>query len=290
MNPIAWSNDDFRDLGGDISLQQCLDEMREAGFAGTELGHKFPNSESELNEVLQSNRLRLVSGWHSTFLATQDFEPELIRFKQHLKLLKACGSDVVIVAECSRCIHSDPNSPLDFAAGFPSLSRSQWSKVYSGLTALIDWSTAEGMRLVYHHHMGTVVQRRDELEKLLQKVPSLSLLYDTGHLSFAGIEPLTILKAYAPRIGHIHLKNVRPQIVRSAQAGGWSFERAVRAGVFTVPGDPEGSVDFPKVFSGLASANYKGWLVIEAEQDPAKAVPLHYARLGRDYIRAETGL
>jgi len=290
INPIGWSNDDFRELGGTTPLRRCLDEMNEAGYAGSELGHKFPRSTAALRTVLEESGLRLVSGWHSTFLALSDLKEQVAEFRRHLELLKSCGAKVVIVAECSKCVHSSPDNPLDFKDGLPSLTTQEWEKVYSGLDSFCSLCRAEGMELVYHHHMGTVVQRESELEALLLAVPSLRLLYDTGHLSFAGIDPLRILKRFGSRISHVHLKNVRADVAAKARSEKWSFAQAVRSGVFTVPGDPEGSVNFHAVFDGLGALNYGGWIVVEAEQDPAKANPLRYATLAREYIRDETGL
>jgi inosose dehydratase len=289
-NPIVWSNDDFQDLGGATPLETCLDQMRQAGYAGSELGHKFPKEAAALQAVLNRNSLRLVSGWHSTFLALASIKEQIADFRRHLALLKACGAKVAIVAECSKCVHGSPESPLDFANGQPSLTNGEWKLVYSGLKSLGDLCRSEGMELVYHHHMGTVVQRATELDALLTAVPSLQLLYDTGHLSFAGIEPLGVLKKYGPRVSHVHLKNVRADVAATARKNNWSFAQAVRSGVFTVPGDPEGCVDFSSVFEGLAALDYRGWMVVEAEQDPMKANPLRYATIAREYIRDKTGL
>jgi inosose dehydratase len=290
INPIGWSNDDFHDLGGEISLDQCLSEMRAAGFEGAELGHKFPREPEALATVLKSHDLRLVSGWHSTFLARRDFSDELQSFRKHLGLLKACGAQVAIVAECTDCLHSEPQRPLDFETGRPTLAAGEWAQVLGGLEEFAKLAASEGLEVVYHHHMGTVVQREADLHRLLLGAPSLRLLYDTGHLSFAGIDPIKILRQYGPRIAHVHLKNVRPGIVDQARAAKWSFAASVRNGVFTVPGDREGAVDFKAVFAGLADLHYRGWLVVEAEQDPAKANPLEFATMARDYIRQQTGL
>lgn len=289
INPIGWSNDDFHDLGGEITLERCLTEMKQAGFEGAELGHKFPREAGALSQVLGGHGLRLVSGWHSTYLATADFDAQLRDFTAHLKLLKNCGSNVAIVAECSYCVHGDPNSALDFITGRPVLTAAEWKKVHAGLEAFAQTGAAEGIQVVYHHHMGTVVQQEAELNALLAAAPSLKLLYDTGHLRFAGIDYLSILKRYKQRVGHVHLKNVRPAVAAEARAKGWSFATAVRNGVFTVCGDPEGAVDFALVFTELRSVGYSGWLVVEAEQDPAKANPLRYATLARDYIREHAG-
>lgn len=288
--PIAWSNDDFPELGGSTSLEQCLGEMRTAGYAGTELGRKFPRTPPALRAALGPHDLRLISGWHSTHLATRNLGEERDAFLRHLDLLRSCGASVVIVAECSHRTYPQPDQPLDFTSGTPALTAGEWQALCHGLTEFAALARDGGLTLVYHHHLGTVVQSATALEKLLGDVPTLGLLYDTGHLTAAGIDPLTVLHRYGPRIGHVHLKNVRTAVLTRARAEAWSFACAVTGGLFTVPGDVDGCVDFASVLAGLAALDYRGWLVVEAEQDPARANPLHYATLARDYIRLHTGL
>jgi inosose dehydratase len=254
--PINWCNDDFRDLGASISLDQCLSEMREAGYEGTELGHRFPREATAL--------------------------------RQHLALLKAAGSRVVIVAECTFAIHSDGGRPLRFGAGADLLDEGAWELVYAGLDRLAERAAANGMKLAYHPHMGTVIQDRGDVDRLMERTRQVGLLLDTGHLAFAGADPASVLLDHAARVEHVHLKNIRPAVVSEARSNGWSFEAAVRAGVFTVPGD--GGLDFRPIFDRLSEQRYSGWLIVEAEQDPAKANPLEYARMGRRYIRENAGV
>jgi len=293
VHPINWCNDDFRDLGGDTPLETCFRQMREAGYVGTEVGHKYPQSVDELSPLLKHNQLRLIGGWHSTYLASDDYEEERLRFIKYLHFLKQMNASVVIVAECTHSIHGDESTPLKFGSEVDDLTPELWERVYSGLEKLSKLAADEGLPLVYHHHMGTVVQSEASLHDLMANTHNLNLLFDTGHLKFAGIEPQAILERYADRIAHVHLKNVRPGIVRQVRQEGLSFGQAVRAGVFTVPGDEsegERAVDYPGILAGLAKQGYKGWLVIEAEQDPAKADPLVYALRARQYLREITGL
>ena len=286
--PINWINDDFRDLGADISLEQCLREMKDAGYAGTELGHRFPSDKDELQALLFRHGLSLASAWHSTFLAEQPYELELEKFRAHAEKLKHCGSDVVIVCECTHAIHGDGSRPLRFQSGRDLLSEGQWARVLDGLDKLAAWAQTIGMKVAYHHHMGTVVQDRSDIDRLMAGTATLSLLLDTGHITFAGDDALDLARTHASRIAHVHTKNVRPAVVGRARAEGWSFERAVREGVYTVPGD--GGIDYRPIFAALAHAGYQGWLVVEAEQDPAKAHPFSYAQKGRAYLKEHAGV
>lgn len=288
-NPIIWTNDDFPELGDATSLDQCLAEMHEAGYAGSELGRKYPRAPDALRDVLKRHQLDLVSGWHSTHLAERDYADEERRFLAHVALLRALDAKVVIVAECSRCIHGQADAPLGFEdAERQRLSESEWAALTRGLSRLCERAAAAGLVTVYHHHMGTVIQTESELERLLAAVPALRLLLDPGHLAFAGIDPLAITRRHRTRIGHVHLKSVRADVAARARADRWSFSRAVRAGVFTIPG--EGIVDFPSIFRELAAASYAGWFVVEAEEDPALAPPLPKALRARAFVREHTGL
>lgn len=288
-NPIIWSNDDFAELAGDVPLDTILREMREAGFAGTELGHAYPRKAAALAEPLARHHLRLVSGWHSTHLASRDLASEEAAFRKHLTLLKTLGARVAIVAECTRCIHGTREAALGFGEKLgPRLTDAEWPRLVTGLKRLAAIAAEEETKIVYHHHMGTVIQGQADLDRLLAAVPEISLLLDPGHLAFAEIDPVAVAKRYAARIGHVHLKSVRPAIAERVRREGWSFCRAVTEGVFTIPG--EGCVDFPAIFKILAGADYRGWLVVEAEEDPAKVPALPKAKTARAYVRQQTGV
>ena len=287
-NPIIWSNDDFHDLGGDIPLQQCLAEMAQAGYAGTELGHKYPRDPGALLPLLEPHGLSVVSGWHSLELLSASFDTEAARYRDHLQFLKRCGSDVVIVAECTRRVYHDPASALQFESRAELLSAADWDRLAVGVEALAEMTREYDMRLVYHHHMGTVIQNEAEIDQLMARTHVMKLLLDTGHLAFAGVDPLRILQRYRDRVGHVHLKDVRASVVHDVRLSCASFATAVRNGVFTVPGD--GSIDYAPIFATLRDMHYDGWLVVEAEQDPRKAPPLQYARSGRAYIRQMLGV
>ncbi len=286
-NPIAWSNDDLRELGAATSLETCLSEAREAGFAGIELGHKFPRNAPALRAALAPSGLQLVSGWYSASLLRRSAAEETAAIKGHLGLLKEMGCPVLILAETSNAIHGDRDRPLSER---PVLSAEQWPEFGRRLTELGKAVADAGLDLVYHHHMGTVVQSAEDIARLMDAAgPAVKLLLDTGHAAFAGTDPVTLAKDYASRIGHVHCKDVRAPIAAEARAKDWSFLDLVLAGVFTVPGD--GSIDFATVLRALPG--YRGWLVVEAEQDPDKAPVLRYAQIGHANlarIAGETGM
>jgi inosose dehydratase len=278
-NPIGWSNDDLRSLGGATPLETCLAEAKEAGFEGMELGHKFPREAGALKAVLDRFGLDLVSGWHSAALLARSAEDELAAMRPHVDLLKAMGCSVLILAETSNAIHGDRAKPL---VERPVLGVGDWPEFGRRVTVVADAVLAEGLRLVYHHHMGTVVQSEADIDAFMAATgPSVHLLLDTGHATFAGADPARLARRHRARIAHFHAKDVRAEIMARALRDRLAFLDAVVAGVFTVPGD--GCVDYPAVLAELSG--YSGWAVVEAEQDPDKAPPLTYARMGFANLR-----
>ncbi len=290
VHPINWSNDDFQDLGGHIPLESCFADMQATGYAGTEVGNKYPKNPDKLRPLMGRHQLRLIGGWHSTYFGDKSYEEEEASFLEYLTFLKAMDASVVILAECSKAIHGDESQPLKFGGDLIDLSPDQWQRVYEGLDKLSELAADAGIPAVYHHHLGTVVQSEAALDRLMANTRKLNLLFDTGHLAFAGIDPANVLEKYIDRIAHVHLKNVRPNIVQQVRDEGLSFGQAVRAGVYTVPGDPEGGVDYSPLLERLAEHGYSGWFVIEAEQDPEKANPKEYATMARHYLKETTGL
>lgn len=286
--PIIWSNDDFRDLGGDTPLETCLSEIKRAGYEGTELGHKFPREPRKLCEVLRAHGLALASGWHSAYLLSRTLEEEEKTFQDHMDLLSYVGTRVAIVAECTGAVYPKPGARLRGPSDPCPLSDQEWDKLASGLERLAELGEKKGLAVAYHHHMGTVIQTEAEVDRLMASTRKLKLLLDTGHLAFAGANPCNVLGRHGSRVVHVHLKNVRPPIVERARKEGWSFEKAVREGVFTVPGD--GGLDFAPLWGRLHASDYHGWLVVEAEQDPRKANPLEYVKKARSYLRQMAGI
>jgi len=286
-NPIGWSNDDLRELGDATPLETCLSEARQAGYAGIELGHKFPRHAETLRRLLLAHGLDLVSGWYSASLRTRSVAEEHAALRPHLGLLKAMGCAVLIFAETSAAVHGDRATSLSRR---PIMDDAEWHAFAAHLTELADAVAAEGVALAYHHHMGTVVQTGADIDRLMATTgASVKLLLDTGHAMFAGADPVALARRHRTRIAHVHCKDVRPAVMQEALSQDWSFLDAVVAGVFTVPDD--GNVDFPAVLRELP--DYSGWLVVEAEQDPVKAHPLTYAKMGYENLRrfaADAGL
>ncbi|MDQ0455491.1 myo-inosose-2 dehydratase [Rhizobium paknamense] len=283
-NPIAWSNDDDRTLGAHISLEQCLDETAKIGFDGIEKGHKLPTTPEGLNEVLSPRGLKFVSGWHSLNVLTNSIEEEKAAMQPFLDLLKAMGCKVIITCETSNAIHGDDGKPL---VDRPRLSKDEWVKFGAGVEELAKYAADQGIALVYHHHMGTIVESEEEIDAFMAHTgPHTKLLLDTGHCFFGGGHPERVAQKYMDRVGHIHCKNVRPLIAKQVRDEKLSFLEGVRRGVFTVPGDSEGGVNFPPVLKIAAEHGYEGWLVIEAEQDPNVRKPYDYQSLGLASLKA----
>ncbi|WP_262692721.1 myo-inosose-2 dehydratase [Kordiimonas aestuarii] len=275
-NPIAWSNDDLRELGGETPLEVCLSEAREAGYEGIELGHKFPREPSALRRVVDAHGLTLISGWYSSALLSRTVDEEIKALEPHLSLLTAMGCDVVVWAETTGCVHGMQGARL---SSRPEMTDDEWPVFTRRLSEIAAHVKGRGLKLAYHHHMGTVVETEAEIDRMMMETSDdVGLLLDTGHLTFAGGNPLAVAERHADRIVHIHCKDVRVRVLGRAKEADTSFLDAVIDGVFTVPGD--GDVDFVPILKVMAGVHYKGWLVVEAEQDPAKANPFDYASKG----------
>ncbi|MBP6959658.1 MAG: myo-inosose-2 dehydratase [Spirochaetia bacterium] len=285
--PIGWTNDDMPELGGEIPFEQCISEMALAGFEGSEVGNKYPRDPERLNKALKLRGLTICNAWFSSFLTTKSLVEVEKDFVQQCDFLYAVGARVIGAAEQGNSIQG---KPLPIFDAKPRFTNEEWKRLTKGLNHLGALAKKKGMQLVYHHHMGTGVQTTEEIDRLMEMTdPELvGLLYDTGHLVFSGEDHLAILHKYLKRIKHVHLKNVRFEVMEKAEKEKWSFLQAVRNGVFTVPGD--GGLDFVPVFDALKSGGYKGWWVVEAEQDPAKANPLEYALIARKYIKDKAGI
>lgn len=286
--PIGWTNDDMPALGGENTFEQCVSEMALAGFTGCEVGNKYPKDTKVLKEALDIRGMRIASKWFSSFLATKPYEETEAEFIKELDYLAAMGADRINVSEQSHSVQGKEDlSIFDYKVHF---TKEEWAKLCDGLNRLGKVAKDRGFKLCFHHHMGTGVQTIEETEYMLDNTNKdlVYLCYDTGHFTFSGEDPLYILKKYPERIGHVHLKDVRADVLKKATEGRWSFLKAVREGTFTVPGD--GCVDFDSVFAALDQMKYEGWLLVEAEQDPAKANPFKYAKMARKYIMEKTGL
>lgn len=287
--PIGWCNDDMPELGAENTFQQIVSEMALAGFTGCEIGNKFPSDPQALKKALDLRGMRVASRWFSSFLLTQPYAQVEAEFSAQLDFLAAVGANRINVSEQSYSIQGQMDVPVLRDRKYV-MNEGEWTRLCEGLDRLGALAVSCGFRLCYHHHMGTVVQTAAETEYLMEHTTPgrVWLCYDTGHFTFAGEDPVAVLKKYADRVGHVHLKDMRLPVVKQARDEGWSFLQAVRNGAFTVPGD--GGVQFDEVFRVLAASGYQGWLLVEAEQDPAKADPLEYAMKARTFIHEKTGL
>ncbi|MCL2194895.1 MAG: myo-inosose-2 dehydratase [Oscillospiraceae bacterium] len=280
--PIAWTNDDMPDLGAENTFEQCISEMALAGYTGSEVGNKYPADRAVLKHALDLRGLTICNRWFTCLLLTQPFEQVAADFERELDFLQYLGAKVIGASEQSFSVQGTDKAVF---AEKPVMDDAQWATLCDGLNRLGDIANARGMKLTFHHHMGTVVQTEEEIDKLMQGTDpaKVHLLFDSGHLSFAGVDPVGVLQKHISRVAHVHLKDIRPAVVQRVRDENMSFLQAVRAGAFTVPGD--GSVDFAPLFAILDQANYAGWFVVEAEQDPAIANPFEYALKARNYIK-----
>lgn len=291
ITPTCWTNDDFPDegLGDDIPFEQCVDEIAKAGFQGCSIGHKFPTDVEVLNHELQRRQLRVSEPWVSTYFTCDGQDEQTTNeFRRQMSFVKAVGGQDIGVAELGNSVH--PCKDADLADQKPVFTDNQWDRLVKGLNRLGNMAAAEGMRLCYHPHMGTGVQTQDELNMLMERAnDNVHLLLDIGHLSWAGGKPMQVIREHGHRIGHVHLKNVRNDVMTEPKLAKASFFDYIKAGIFTVPGD-NGIVDFPPILQQLARHGYTGWLVVEAEQYPKNAPPLSYAKKARAYLRDTAGL
>lgn len=285
--PIGWTNDDMPDLGAENTFQQCVSEMALAGFTGCEVGNKYPKDPAVLKKALDLRGLQICNAWFSSFLLTKPYEEVEADFVKHVSFLKEMGAKVVGISEQSYSIQGT-DKPI-FEAKYV-MNDAEWDVFCKGLNRLGKTAKDMGIALTLHHHMGTVVQTEAEIDRMMENTdPELfSLLFDSGHLAYCGEDYMSVLKKYAKRIKHVHLKDIRPAVIEKVKAEHLSFLQGVRMGTFTVPGD--GAIDFGPIFDVLAETGYEGYVLVEAEQDPAIANPLEYAIKARKYIAEKAGL
>ncbi len=285
--PIAWTNDDMPDLGAENTFEQCVSEMALAGFTGCEVGNKYPKDPAVLKKALELRGMQICNAWFSSFILTQPIEQVEADFVKHITFLKEMGAKVVGISEQSYSIQGT-DKPI-FEAKYV-MNDAEWDRLCKGINRLGKVAKDMGIALTLHHHMGTVVQTEAEIDRLMANTdPDLfSLLFDSGHLAYCGEDYMSVLRKYVGRVRHVHLKDIRPAVIEKVRAEHLSFLQGVRLGTFTVPGD--GAIDFGPIFDVLAEADYEGYVLVEAEQDPAIANPLEYAIKARKYIAEKAGL
>ena len=268
------------ELGGDTSLEQCLSEASEAGFVGIESGGKFPKKSEVLIPLLEKYKLSLCSGWYGANLRKNSVKEEIEKIQEQLKLFKDCNAPCIVFAEVSGSIAGEQKRKLSTR---PKMDKDEWKELCKKISEIAKYLNGEGMPLAYHHHMGTVIETQNDTERLLENTSDeVKLTLDTGHMLFAGGNYMELVDIFRERLIHVHCKDMRENILKKSIKEDLSFRESFLEGAFTVPGD--GCIDYKPLFSLLKKINYSGWLVVEAEQDPKKANPLEYAKIGFTYL------
>ncbi|WP_158780803.1 myo-inosose-2 dehydratase [Pantoea sp. BAV 3049] len=287
--PIGWTNDDMPELGGENTFQQIVSEMALAGFTGSEVGSKYPRDPAVLKPMLEIRGIQICNAWFSTFFADGDKAKTIDEFINHRDFLHAMGAKVIGCSEQSKSIQGTALAVLEEK---PYFTDEEWRLTAEGYNELAKLAAEKGMQVCLHHHMGTAIQTTEEIDRFMQLThDDVCLLFDTGHAYYSEgsqAKMLALLQKYLPRINHVHLKDVRDEVVTQVKSQRLSFLEGVKKGTFTVPGD--GVIDFMPVFKLLDESGYQGWMVVEAEQDPALANPFEYAVKARKYIREHAGL
>lgn len=280
ISPIAWQNDDLPDLTAAYTMEQALKESREIGYTGVERGQRMPHDTDGLRAYLDKYDIALCGGWCSGNLLVNDVAQEIEAVRQQVDQFVALNSPCIVFAECSNTVQGQIGTPVNDR---PKLTRDQVTDYAHKLTEVAKWMADQGMPMAYHHHMGSIIEDEDDVNWLMEASgPEVSLCFDTGHLLFGGGDVIATLDRWADRVHHVHFKDIRPEVVKDVRANDRSFLDAVIAGAFTVPGD--GCIDFQAVADRLKAMDYSGWIVVEAEQDPAKAPPYDYSQKGYQHI------
>jgi inosose dehydratase len=280
ISPISWQNDDLPDLTAAYTMEQALQEAREIGYTGVERGRRMPSDTAGLGAYLTANGLSLCGGWCSGNLLVNDVKTEIEAVRGQVEQFVALGAPCIVYAECSNTVQGNIAVPVNDR---PKFSAADVKAYGAKLSELAKWMADQGMTLAYHHHMGSFIESEDEVNALMEgSTPDVKLLFDTGHLLFGGADVMRTLDRWADRVHHVHFKDIRPEVVKDIRGNRKSFLDAVIAGAFTVPGD--GCIDFQAVTDKLRAMGYNGWIVVEAEQDPAKAPPYEYSKLGYEHI------
>ncbi len=280
ISPIAWQNDDLPDLTAAYTMEQALQEAREIGYIGVERGQRMPNDTEGLRAYLDANDIALCGGWCSGASLVNDPATEREAVRAQVEQFVALNSPCIVYAECSNTVQGQIGTPVNDR---PKPSRDEIFAYAARISELAKWMADQGMPMAYHHHMGTIIESEDDVNWLMEGAsPEVKLCFDTGHLLFGGGDVMATLNRWGDRVHHVHFKDIRPEIVQDTKENNRSFLDAVIAGAFTVPGD--GCIDFQAVANALAAMNYEGWIVVEAEQDPAKAPPYEYSKKGYEHI------
>ena len=284
ISPIAWQNDDLPDLTAAYTMEQALKEARQIGYTGVERGQRMPKDTEGLRAYLEGNDIALCGGWCSGNLLVNSVEEEIAAITEQVEQFIALDAPCLVYAECSNTVQGEQGTPVNNRVV---LSRDEIAAYGAKLSEVAKWMAGNGMKMAYHHHMGTIIESEADVDALMQSTtPEVQLCFDTGHLRFGGGDVMATLDRWSERVGHVHFKDLRDPVAAAVRSGNKSFLDGVIDGAFTVPGDPEGSIDFGAVAAALKAMDYDGWIVVEAEQDPAKAPPYDYSKMGYDHIRS----
>lgn len=290
IQPTCWTNDDFQEIGDSTPYQQILDDTAATGYQGGSTGHNYPSHLPSLLVELRRRSLGITSTWVGTkFTEEGQYNATLDEIRKQIAFLKAVGASDIVVAELAGAVNQVRTKAV--LADRPIFNEAQWYLLTRGLNEAGRLASEAGLRLSFHPHVGTGVMTATEAERLMIETDPqyVWLCVDSGHLYFAGDDPVALTKKFISRVGHVHLKNVRDDVRKRAVMDKYSFYQAVLEGIFTVPGDPDGAVDTTTIVDMLVKEGYTGWLVVEAEQDPAKAPPYEYASMAREYLRKLLG-
>ena len=288
IQPTGWTNDDFPEIGDSTPYQTILDQTAASGFQGGSTGHNYPTHFPSLQVALETRNLGITSTWVSThFTIEGQFETTIKEVEQQIDFLKAIGAKDIVVAEFGNCVQLSRTKRV--LKDRPRFNEPEWYLLSTGLNYIGQLAHNAGLRLSFHPHVGTGVETAEDTDLLMSITDPkyVNLCVDTGHLYFAGSDPVKVTLQHIDRIGHVHLKSVREEVRKVAQ--NYSFFQAIQSGIFTVPGDPEGAVDTDAVIDLLVENGYSGWLAIEAEQDPSNADPLKMAQTARRYLKQKLG-
>ena len=288
IHPMTWTNDDLTELGKDNTFKQCVSEIALAGYKGSEVGSKFPMDTEVLKKELNLRGLSITGWWFSSFLTTQPYEEVAEAFRKHVQFLNKMGSKIVVFSEQGHGIQGQMDTPI--FANKPVFTDEEWNRLITGLHKLADIAAEYDTKIAFHHHMGTGVQTTAEIDRLMESTDpnKVFLLFDSGHLTFSGEDAVAVLKKYVDRVAHVHLKDVKKDVVAQCKAENWSFLKAILDGCFAMPGD--GDVDFESIFKILNESKYEGWFVVEADIDPGKTDALEYAMKARKFIKEKSGI
>lgn len=282
--PIGWRNDDIPEIGKENTYKQILSDAKLAGYEGTEIGGCYPTCSKELNKELALRNMRIAAQWFSGYLIKDGLEKSIEDFTKHCDFLQAVGADVAVYSEQTRSVQG--MTDVCVYTEKPVYTEEEFKILADGLNVLGEIANERGLKLCYHHHMGTGIQTFEETKKLMELTDpaKVYLLFDTGHIFVSDKEYMKLLVEFKDRVGHVHFKDVRPSKLEEAEKENMSFLDSFLHGIFTVPGD--GCINYQEVYDFLVEMNYSGWIVVEAEQDPKLANPLEYAIKGFNYMQS----